>query len=308
MSATRELCCFHCLAAHTPDHQVCTGCHVATYCSKKCQKASWKDGHNEDCDFMRTIVLDSPHTGNGMYVPKDTKAGTVVWKEGMMAAVETQETSEDTCKMLGQVLAHHYKGWADCGLSTFPWAELVSAEGLSEEEQATMANEVAAINTCQPNSYTRWLGGGEASHEAFFMGGCYFNSSGKSNADSMVCWEDGRLVLRVFLHEDLKEGDQVLLGKKFDGECRCNTCLSGILCSNHTLSMKEMSYRLAINMGVAELFDEEIYLRYIMRMGESVRCMSECLEPAELKKWMDENQPSMIHLARMARQTSSKQA
>jgi hypothetical protein len=51
--STKSKCSFYkCtnVEKHPREFKICTRCHVATYCSKKCQKEDWKAGHKRICE------------------------------------------------------------------------------------------------------------------------------------------------------------------------------------------------------------------------------------------------------------------
>ena len=53
LNANRNLCS-QCFRSPAPRLLRCTGCKVLSYCSRECQRRSWKDGHKEECISLRT--------------------------------------------------------------------------------------------------------------------------------------------------------------------------------------------------------------------------------------------------------------
>lgn len=237
---------------------------------------------------MLTRIRNNEQTGRGMYMKTDASAGTVVYVENHMAAVEFTETGEKTFYQLGGVMAFHYEGWTQ--------SNLLQADcfGLKEQDKdhPEVLNHVAAMNIAVRNGFNRSVGKNNVTHMAFYMGGCFFNACRRPNAESLVCMNRDGITLRVVLHQDLKAGDQVFLGYDFDGECGCGTD-----CTNRpAFDQEEKSRRLGMNLDVYKRYDSDRYINTVMAIGKLLEQKDKELPKKEVEQWIMTNKHIMAHV------------
>lgn len=288
--------CFSCLTPNASE--VCPACRVAHYCNKECQKAAWKAGHNKECRKCACVIKnDEETTGRGMYVGA-LPAGTVVFEEKTLLHVPFEEDNDTTWMVLARLAMRLSENWANMGFASNVWAaENPDTVDPNEDPEVTKVRRawLDACNVMVTNGYNRTRMKGDITHKAFFVGGSFFNASGCPNAESIVTKDGDYMVLRVILHEDLEEGDQVYLGYEVD-DCACAYCVSGTPCSTFEMSMTEKAKRLGINLSVLQKYDQEIYQLRLENLGAQLARMDELLSKEAMEAWVALNAPAMEHL------------
>lgn len=290
--------CFSCLKPGAT--KVCSACHVAHYCDKKCQKNGWKVGHNKECPKLACELQTGPE-GRGLYVKFPLSAGTVVLEEKTPFHVPFEEDNDTTWMILARLCLRVTDGWGKMGFASNVWAaENPDMVDPDEDPEVTKARRewLDACNVMVTNGYNRTRTKDDITHKAFFIGGSFFNASRRPNAESIVTKDGEYMVLRVILHEDLDAGDQVYLGYQVD-DCACTYCVSGTPCSIFEMSMQEKAKRLGINLSILEKYDPEIYQLRLENLGAQLARMDELLPKKAMEAWVALNAPAMKHLKKI---------
>ncbi|KII88509.1 hypothetical protein PLICRDRAFT_110179 [Plicaturopsis crispa FD-325 SS-3] len=102
-----------------PGTKQCSACKIVTYCSEKCQKAAWKQGHKMECAMNRRLrELQEEEEAKPQERPRRTHC------TGCNVKFDHEYYADDDCPDCGYMacescVSHHSRGSCYCQNSNF---------------------------------------------------------------------------------------------------------------------------------------------------------------------------------------------